>query len=153
MFDERWMSRIRQVAVVGFAVALVAVVFLSVTPRPLPTSGPLLSDKVQHLAAYAVLAILGGFGLAAGRRVGRVASGAGLAGCDSKPNNDAASVMQTVPVVVNSAPPENVAAPVSQPKNLKNNRFPVSRETLAWTCMDRTSFLGIFLFHVKHSGS
>lgn len=73
MLDERWMSRVRQVAVVAFAIAVVAVVFLSVTPRPLPTSGPLLSDKVQHLAAYAVLAILGGFGLAAGRRVGRVA--------------------------------------------------------------------------------
>ncbi|MBA4755259.1 MAG: membrane-like protein [Sphingobium sp.] len=65
------------------------------------------------------------------RLAGLVAMGAGLAGCDSKLNNDAASVMQTVPVVVNSAPPENVAAPVSPPKNMKNNRFPVSRETLA----------------------
>jgi len=35
------------------------------------------------------------------RLAGLVAMGAGLAGCDSKPNNDAASVMQTVPVVVN----------------------------------------------------
>ncbi len=73
MFNERWMSGLRHVAVVAFVIALVGVVFLSVTPRPLPTSGPLLSDKVQHLAAYAVLAILGGFGLAAGRRVGAVA--------------------------------------------------------------------------------
>lgn len=73
MFDERWMVRLRHLAVVAFAVAVVAVVFLSVTPRPLPTSGPLLSDKVQHLAAYAVLAVLGGFGFAAGRRIGRVA--------------------------------------------------------------------------------
>ncbi len=73
MFDDRWMVRLRYLAVAAFAVAAVAVVFLSVTPRPLPTSGPLLSDKVQHLAAYAVLAVLGGFGFAAGRRVGRVA--------------------------------------------------------------------------------
>ena len=75
MSDGRWIAALRYAATAGFCLALVAVVFLSVTPRPIPTSGPLLSDKVQHLAAYAVLAIAGGVGLAAGTLVRRMAVG------------------------------------------------------------------------------
>lgn len=67
--DGRWITALRHAATAAFVVATVAVIFLSVTPQPIPTSGPLLSDKVQHLAAYGVLAMVGGVGLAAGKRV------------------------------------------------------------------------------------
>jgi uncharacterized membrane protein len=63
------------------------------------------------------------------RLAGVVLMGATLAGCDSEPNNQAEPAVQAAPVAANSPPPANVAAPVVQPKILKNDRFSVSRET------------------------
>ncbi len=58
-----------------------------------------------------------------------VLMGAGLAGCDTEPDNDRGSVSQAVPVVVNSAPPVNGSVPVNQNKSLKNDNLSASRET------------------------
>lgn len=63
------------------------------------------------------------------RLAGVVLMGAGLAGCDTELDNDTGSVNRAVPVTVNSAPPVNGPAPVKQNKSLKNDNFPVSRET------------------------
>lgn len=63
------------------------------------------------------------------RLAGVVLISAGLAGCDTEPNNHAESVNQAIPVVVNSALPVNATAPVAKPKILKSDRFSVSRET------------------------
>ena len=68
-----WLRHLRLAAKLAFAVGVVAVIFLSVTPRPVPTSGVLFSDKVQHVAAYAALALAGGIGFAG--MAGRVAVG------------------------------------------------------------------------------
>lgn len=62
--DGVWLGRLRLAAKLALAAGVVAVILLSVTPRPVPTSGVLLSDKAQHLAAYAALALAGGLGFA-----------------------------------------------------------------------------------------
>lgn len=63
------------------------------------------------------------------RLAGVVLMGAALAGCDTELDNVRGSVSQTVPVVVNSAPPVNGSAPVKQNKSLKNDNLSASRET------------------------
>lgn len=84
--DGVWLARLRVAAKLAFAVGVVVVIFLSVTPRPVPTSGVLFSDKAQHLAAYAVLALAGGLGFAGAAwrvAIGVVALGLALEGVQS----------------------------------------------------------------------
>jgi VanZ family protein len=72
---------LRPVSRALFALGLLAVAVLSLLPAPEMPTLPKVWDKLEHFGAYAVLGLLGRFGLAAGwpaMLVGLAALGAGL---------------------------------------------------------------------------
>jgi VanZ family protein len=61
-----WAAAVRQVARAVFLASLLAVIVLSLLPQAeVPQLG--ISDKLEHFAAYAGLALLGGIGFPRGR--------------------------------------------------------------------------------------